>query len=117
MTHRGRPRVRFLTGGPTWDERQAKPKPGPPRFTKKQRAARKPLLVAMERLRDAVKARDWRAARTARASAWDEVDKLDPELTREERKKLWDYKQRILAGEARERREGKRPPPGRHVPH
>ncbi|MFD5232277.1 collagen-like protein [Streptomyces qaidamensis] len=39
----------------------------------------------------------------ARTTAWDEVEKLDPELTREERK------QRILAGEARERLERKKP--------
>lgn len=108
MTHRQRPRVRFLTGGPTWDERQAKQKPGPLKFTKKERRARKPLLEAMDRLRDAVKARDWRAARAARTTAWDEVKKLDPELTREERKKLGEYKERIHLGEARERREGKR---------
>lgn len=108
MTHRGRPRVHLLTGGPAWEERRAtsKARSAPARYTKKQRQARKPLLAAMGQLSEAVKRGDWRAARRARAAAWDEVDKLNPELTREERKQLWDYKQRILAGEARRRRLG-----------
>jgi hypothetical protein len=58
----------------------------------------------MNQLGEAVKRGDWRAARIARAAAWDEVDKLNPDLTHEERRKLWEYKQRILAGEARKRR-------------
>ncbi|WP_225860916.1 hypothetical protein [Streptomyces triticiradicis] len=58
----------------------------------------------MNQLSQAVSRRDWRAARTARSAAWDEVNKLDHELTREERKKLWQYKQQIVAGEAQDRR-------------
>lgn len=108
MTHRARPRVHLLTGGPAWEERRAQGTPGrgarSAGFTKKQRQARKPLLNAMNQLGEAVKREDWRAARIARAAAWDEVDKLNPDLTHEERKKLWEYKQRILAGETRKRR-------------
>jgi predicted metalloendopeptidase len=103
MTHRQRPRARFVTGGPTWDERQARANQGPPRLTKKQKAARKPLIQIMDRLADAVKARDWQAARAARRLAWEVVNQLDPALTREERKQLGEYKQRILEGERRHR--------------
>lgn len=107
MTHRARPRVHLLTGGPAWEERRAKPKQTG--FTKKQKAARKPLNQAMNQLAAAANRRDWRAARIARAAAWDEVDKLNPDLTREERKKLWDYKHRILAGETQDRRSPRQP--------
>ncbi|MBC2907334.1 hypothetical protein [Streptomyces cupreus] len=109
MTHRGRPRVHLLTGGPAWEERRAAPKPGyskaPYRgFSKNQRKARKPLNAIMAQLAEAMKQRDWRAARIARSAAWDEVNKLDEDLTRQERKKLWQYKQSLLAGEAQDRR-------------
>ncbi|MFF3896417.1 hypothetical protein ACFYY3_25230 [Streptomyces sp. NPDC001812] len=105
MTHRARPRVHLLTGGPAWEERRAKPQQS--KFTKKQKLAREPLNKAMNQLSEAVARQDWRAARTARSAAWDEVNKLVDELTREERKKLWEYKQRILAGEARKRLQSK----------
>lgn len=104
MTHRARPRVHLLTGGPAWEERRSSGKAKQAGFTKKQKAARKPLNRAMNQLAAAVNRRDWRAAREARAAAWEEVDKLNPDLTREERKKLWEYKQRILAGDAQNRR-------------
>lgn len=120
MTHRARPRVHLLTGGPAWEERGALGKPGraggPSGFTKRQKAARKPLNRAMNQLAAAVNRRDWRAARTARAAAWDEVDKLNPDLTREERKKLWEYKQRILAGETQDRRSPRRQQNGSKAP-
>ncbi|MEU1691917.1 hypothetical protein ABZ590_10255 [Streptomyces hirsutus] len=70
------------------------------KFAKKQKPARKPLNKAMDQLSEAVARQDWRAARTARSAAWGEVNKLVDEPTREERRKLWEYKQRILAGEA-----------------
>ncbi|WAZ26224.1 hypothetical protein STRCI_007778 [Streptomyces cinnabarinus] len=107
MTNRARPRVHLLTGGPTWEVRKAMP--DQPGFTKRQKQARKPLLQAMRRLGEAVKRRDWRAARAARAAAWDEVDKLNPDLTREERQRLWKYKQQIAAGETRDRLRPVRP--------
>ncbi|MFF4796647.1 hypothetical protein ACFY2M_45265 [Streptomyces sp. NPDC001276] len=66
-----------------------------------------PLNKAMNQLSKAVTRQDWRAARIARSAAWDEVNKLADALTREERKTLWEYKQRILAGEAREPLQGK----------
>lgn len=103
MTHRGRPRVHLLTGGPTWEVRRATP-PTSAKFTKGQKAAREPLLKQMAELDAAVKRSDWRAARAARAAAWDEIGRLSDDLTREERKKLWEHKQRILAGEAQARR-------------
>lgn len=103
MTYRGRPRVRLLTGGPPWEERRART-PQPTKFTKRQRAARKPLLKLMAELDAAIRKGDWRAARVARSAAWDEIGRLSDELTRAEKKKLWEYKQRILAGEDRARR-------------
>ncbi|MGW5639464.1 hypothetical protein [Streptomyces sp. NPDC003832] len=57
----------------------------------------------MKELSEAVERRDWRAARAARAAAWAEADKLIPDLTREERRSLGRYKQRIAAGETRDR--------------
>ncbi|GAA1888558.1 hypothetical protein GCM10009837_08030 [Streptomyces durmitorensis] len=110
MTHRARPRVHFVTGGPTWDERHSQSRGqarnSPRHFTKKQKAARKPLNKAMNQLGEAVSRRDWRAARIARSAAWDEVNALNPDLTWEERQKLWQYKQRILAGETKGRSRG-----------
>ncbi|MFD5812856.1 hypothetical protein [Streptomyces sp. NPDC127038] len=75
------------------------------------------LMAALD---DAVKRRDWRAARAARAAAWDEVDRLADYLTRDERQRLWNYKRQIVVGEAQDRRlpgpadrPGNRPaPPG-----
>ncbi|CCK25015.1 hypothetical protein BN159_0636 [Streptomyces davaonensis JCM 4913] len=107
MTNRARPRVHLLTGGPAWEVRRAMPEQ--PGFSKRQKEARKPLLQAMSQLSEAVKRRNWRAARAARAAAWDEVDKLIPDLTREERKMLWKYKQQIAAGESRDRLRSSRP--------
>lgn len=43
MTHRSRPRVHLLTGGPDWEQRQTAVKSVP--FTKRQKEARKPLLA------------------------------------------------------------------------
>lgn len=100
--------MRLLAGGPEWAERKARTQQA--KFTKRQKLARKPLLKAMRQLDSAVVKEDWRTARMARSEAWSEVNKLSDELTREERKKLWELKQRILAGEARERLQGKRPP-------
>ncbi|MFE4214200.1 hypothetical protein [Streptomyces sp. NPDC056844] len=102
MARSSRPRVHLLTGGPAWEERRAAPKQVG--FTKKQKAARKPLNKLMAELGAAVNRQDWRAARAARSAAWDEVNKLADNLTREEREKLWKYKHRILAGEAQDRR-------------
>ncbi|MFJ9101268.1 hypothetical protein ACIRJM_22705 [Streptomyces sp. NPDC102405] len=62
----------------------------------------------MKQLALAVKRGDWRAARRARAAAWDEVKKLHPELTRDERRQLGEYKERIRAGEAHDRRKADR---------
>ncbi|MGW3800110.1 hypothetical protein [Streptomyces clavifer] len=104
MARSSRPRVHLLTGGPTWEERRAAPKQVG--FTKKQKTARKPLNKLMTELGAAVNRRDWRAARAARSAAWDEVNKLADDLTREDREKLWKYKHRIVAGEAQERRSG-----------
>lgn len=109
MTSRGRPRVRLTTGGPAWEQRRAK-QPQFPGFTKAQKEARRPLKRAMGELSRAIMREDWPAARAARAAAWDEVGKLHPDLTREDRKRLWEYKQSILASEARERILGKKPP-------
>ncbi|MFC9757143.1 hypothetical protein [Streptomyces sp. NPDC056921] len=58
----------------------------------------------MAELDAAVKRSDWRAARAARSAAWDEIGRLSDDLTREERKRLWEHEQRILAGEAQARR-------------
>ncbi|MEU9405125.1 hypothetical protein AB0E08_05360 [Streptomyces sp. NPDC048281] len=110
MTHRARPRVHLLAGGPAWEERRSSAKAAQAGFTKKQKATRKPLNQAMGQLAAAVNRGDWHAARIARAAAWDEVDKLNPDLTREERKKLWEYKQRILAADKRSPR-GEGPAP------
>ena len=78
MTHRARPRVHLLTGGPSPEERRALAAQGrggrPASFTKRQKQARKPLLRSMNELSEAVKRGDWHAARIARAAAWDEVD-------------------------------------------
>lgn len=108
MTHRARPRVHFVTGGPTWDERHSAPKGQPrrtkKRFTKKQKAARRQLVEVMDELGAAVRRRDWRAARAARSAAWVEVKGLADDLTRDERQELGKYKQQILAGEDRDRR-------------
>jgi hypothetical protein len=98
MTRSQLNRVRFVTGGP------ARQNPKAAGFTKQQIAARKPLLKLMGQLGPAVKRGDWPTARALRSAAWDEVSKLADNLTVEERKQLWKYKQRILAGEARERR-------------
>lgn len=106
MTNRGRPRVHLLTGGPAWEERRNRPKATG--FTKRQKLARKPLLQALAQLDEAVRLRDWRRARLARAAAWTEVEKLADDLTREERKRLWKYKHQILAGEAQDRRRRER---------
>jgi hypothetical protein len=62
----------------------------------------------MAQLGEAVNRRDRCAARMARSEAWDEVNRLADDLTREERKKLWTYKQRILAGETQDRRRSER---------
>ncbi|MFG2515412.1 hypothetical protein [Streptomyces sp. NPDC048584] len=43
MTHRSRPRVHLLTGGPDWEQRQATVKSVP--FSRRQKEARKPLLA------------------------------------------------------------------------
>lgn len=57
----------------------------------------------MSQLSEAVARQEGRAVRTARSAAWGEVNKLVGEPTREERRKLWEDKQRILAGEAQKR--------------
>ncbi|MFE5096585.1 hypothetical protein ACFRCI_41315 [Streptomyces sp. NPDC056638] len=101
MVHRSRPRVHLLTGGPDWEQRRATVKSVP--FTKRQKEARKPLLALMEELREAVERGDWASARAARSAAWGEVNRLADNLTTEERKQLWRYKRRIVAGEARDR--------------
>ncbi|MEU3556385.1 hypothetical protein [Streptomyces fragilis] len=101
MTHRSRPRVHLLTGGPNWEQRQAPAKSVP--FSRRQREARKPLLRLMEDLREAVERGDWASARAARSAAWGEVNRLADNLTTEERKQLWQYKRRIVAGEVRDR--------------
>lgn len=102
MARNSRPRVHLLTGGPAWEERRAAPKQVG--FTKGQKAARKPLNKLMAELDAAVNRQDWRAARATRSAAWDEVNKLADDLTREERQKLWKCKHRILAGEAAQKR-------------
>ncbi|MCX4849869.1 hypothetical protein [Streptomyces sp. NBC_00893] len=103
MTHRARPRVHLLTGAPVWEVRRAKAAQAV-KFTKRQKAARKPLLKLMADLQAAVRGGDWRTARTLRSAAWDAVGQLADDLTREERKKLWEHKLQILAGEDRARR-------------
>ena len=100
MTHRSRPCVHLLTGGPDWEQRQATVKSVS--FSRRQREARKPLLVLMEELREAVERGDWASARAARSAAWGEVNRLADNLTTEERKHLWRYKRRIVAGEVRD---------------
>ncbi|WP_328875988.1 hypothetical protein OHT76_41195 [Streptomyces sp. NBC_00287] len=101
MAHRPRPRVHLVTGGPAWEERHAVPRQAG--FTRSQQAARKQLTQLMGQLEEAIRRRDWQAARTARSAAWDEVNRLADYLTREERTKLWTYKRLILNGEAQDR--------------
>ncbi|PPS85385.1 hypothetical protein [Streptomyces sp. MH60] len=101
MTHRSRPRVHLLTGGPDWEQRRATVKPVP--FSRRQKEARKPLLALMQDLCAAIERGDWASARAARSAAWGEVNRLADNLTTEERKQLWRDKRRIVAGEARDR--------------
>ena len=101
--HRGRPRVRLTSGGPDWETRKAKTQQLR-RLTKRQKVAKKPLNKQMAALRDALKRRDLPAVKASRSAAWDEVDKLAPELTREERRELWYCKFRIRAMVDRSRR-------------
>ncbi|MFG2265926.1 hypothetical protein [Streptomyces sp. NPDC048720] len=51
MTHRSRPRVQLLTGGPDWEQRRAAVKSVP--FNERQKEARRPLL-ALRKERDVV---------------------------------------------------------------
>ncbi|MFB8776662.1 hypothetical protein [Streptomyces broussonetiae] len=102
--NRGRSRAHLTSGGPTGEQRRAAA--GRTGYTRSQQAARAPLLKVMAQLAAAVDRRDWRAARTARSAAWAEADKLADYLTREELSKLGEYRRRILAGEARDRRPG-----------
>ncbi|MFI9618178.1 hypothetical protein ACIG8S_04590 [[Kitasatospora] papulosa] len=95
--------MHLLTGGPAWEQRKVK-LPQQAKFTKRQKEARKPVLKLMRELEAALKKRDWRAARAARSAAWDEVGRLADDLTREERKKLWECKHLITAGEDQDRR-------------
>ncbi|MFD5875723.1 hypothetical protein [Streptomyces sp. NPDC060322] len=97
--------MHLLTGGPVWEQRKAKLQQQA-KFTKRQKDARRPVLKLMRDLEAAVKKRDWRAARTARSAAWNEIGRLADDLTREERKKLWEYKHLITAGEDQDRRRG-----------
>jgi hypothetical protein len=57
----------------------------------------------MEDLREAVERGDWASARAPRSAAWGEVNRLADNLTTEERKQLWRYKRRIVAGEVGDR--------------
>ncbi|HCA86982.1 MAG TPA: hypothetical protein DEQ61_16735 [Streptomyces sp.] len=103
MTHRARPRVHLLTGGPAWEDRKKKGNE-PLKLNKRQKAAKRKLIGRMADLKAAVTRRDWPAARAARSAAWDEIDALVPDLTRNERQALWQYKILIRAGEDQARR-------------
>ena len=103
MTHRPRPRVHLLTGGPAWEERRAKGN-STPQLSKKQKAAKRKLSTHMAELKAAVSRRDWPAARAARAAAWNEVNQLADHLTRDERQLLYKYKLLLRAGEEQARR-------------
>lgn len=105
MTHRGSPRIRLTAGGPTFKKARAIPGGSPKerRFSKKQRAARKPLDQSWRPLYAAVGRRDWRVARVACSAVSNEINQLAASLTHEDRQLLLEYRQRIVEGEARDR--------------
>lgn len=88
MTHTPRPRAHLLTG------RGGGSAQGP-RMTREERAAKKRIADHLGSLEEALARDDLKAARAARTAAWDEVDKLDPYLTRQERHELWKFKLRM----------------------
>jgi hypothetical protein len=64
-------------------------------MTREERAAKERLANHLNALKAALDQDDLKAARAARSAAWNEVDKLDPYLTRQERDELWKCKLRM----------------------
>ncbi|APE23673.1 hypothetical protein vnz_23370 [Streptomyces venezuelae] len=98
MTHRGRPRVHLLTGGPAWEERRPAAPPTPrKKLPKKQRSALKQLDASLLGLKVALRHRQLGLARQLRSAAWDQVDLLPAHLTYEQRRELFQAKLAIHA--------------------
>ncbi|WP_432062137.1 hypothetical protein [Streptomyces sp. S1] len=98
MTHRGRPRVHLLTGGPAWEERRSAAQPTPrKKLPRKQRDALKQLDASLLGLKAALRHRQLGLARRLRSAAWEQVDLLPAHLTHEQRRDLFRAKLAIQA--------------------
>jgi hypothetical protein len=102
----GRPRVRFVTGGPSWEERKQRQLPTPRnKLPKKQRAALKQLDASITGLKVALRHEQVRLARQLRSAAWEQVELLPHHLTYDQRRALYEAKLAIHVLAARQRRE------------
>lgn len=105
----GRPRVRLVTGGPSWEERQGRKQPTPPKkLPKKQRAALKQLDASIAGLKVALRHRQLNLARQLRSAAWEQVELLPHHLTYDQRRTLFEAKLAIRALTERESQERRR---------
>jgi hypothetical protein len=109
MTHRDRPRVHFVTGGPSPDERRARFALTPrKKLPKIQRDALNQIDASLKAIRVALRHEDLPLARELRRVAWKVVDTLPTHLTREQRRDLWHANRELLILQEALRRRGSR---------
>lgn len=109
MTHRARPRVQFVTGGPSPAERRSQGKRQPTsrkKLPKQQRAALAQLDASISSLKTALRQKQIPLARQLRSAAWEQADLLPPHLTWEQRQALFQCKQKLRALEQQARGSG-----------